>query len=78
MTPVLSLEHLIPMTHVGLLQSVRGDPSFPPAAVIPTGRGRLHPAFWWNLDRTFPVRAKQNSMKPFTSSGPSFGYDCKL
>ncbi len=52
-------------------------PAFPPAAPIPGGRGRLHPAFCqsWNLDRTFPVRAKQNSQKPPTSSGPSFGYD---
>lgn len=44
-TPVLSLEHLIKMTHTGLLQSIHGPPSFPPAALIPGGRGRLHPAF---------------------------------
>lgn len=50
-------------------------PAFPLASPIPVGR--LHPAFCqsWNLDRTLPVRAKQNSQKPPTSSQPSFGYD---
>lgn len=38
-TPVLSLEHLIPMTHTGLLLSIHAAPSFPPAAPIPRGAG---------------------------------------
>lgn len=39
LTTVLSLEHLISMTHTGLLQSIHSTPSFPPAALIPGGRG---------------------------------------
>lgn len=68
------------MTHSGLLRSIHGAPSIPLSALVPMGRGRLHPAFCqsWNLARTFPDRAKQNIMKPPTSSRPSFGYDCKL
>lgn len=46
----------------GLLQSVRGAPSSPPATPIPRwgGGGRLHPAFCqsWNLDRTFPCHGE--------------------
>lgn len=75
---VLSLEHLIPMTQTGLTQpSIHGAPMFPLAAPIPGGWGRLHPAFCqsWNLDRTFPVGAKQSIQKPPTCTGPSFGYD---
>lgn len=38
-TPVLSLEHLIPMSHTALLQFIHDAPSFPPAALISGGRG---------------------------------------
>lgn len=39
LTPVLSLEHLIPVSHTALLQFIHGAPSFPPAALISGGRG---------------------------------------
>lgn len=44
------------------------------------GAGRLHPAFCqsWNLDRTFPVRAKLSGLKLPTSSQSSFGYDTNI
>lgn len=40
--------------------SIRGASSVPPATVIPVGRGCLHHRLHhcWNLERTFPVRAR--------------------
>lgn len=39
--------------------SIHGASRFPPADIIPVGRGRGHHTLSqsWNLDRTFPVRA---------------------
>lgn len=77
--PVLSLEHLTLVIHTGLLQSIHGFFQLSSCSCNPNGVGAPTSCILseWNLDRPFPPGAKQNKVKPPTSSGPSFGYDCE-
>lgn len=78
--PVLSLEHLIPMSHTGLLRriDVHGAPSFSSPLFLSQGSGAacilnsVRAGIWIRLA---PFRAKRSSQNPPTFSTPSFAYD---
>lgn len=79
LTTVLSLEHLIPMTHTGLLQSIHSTPSFPPAALIPGGRGAcildlVRVGIWIGLSLLEQSRAVRSHPPPLSS----FGYGSNI